>query len=40
MHTTLSTGEVYETRIVNLNNADGPGTQIAYAKRGDRAVYF
>jgi len=43
MHITLPTGGVYrnESSIVNLNNADGPGThRMAYAKRGDHAVYF
>ena len=30
-----------ESSIVNLDNADGPNTHwIAYAKRGDRVVYF
>ncbi|KAG5338420.1 GVQW3 protein, partial [Acromyrmex charruanus] len=40
---TLPTEGVYrnESDIVNLNNADGSGTHwVAYAKRGDRAVYF
>ena len=41
--TTLSTGGVYrnESSIVNLDNAEGPGTHwVAYTKRGDHAVYF
>jgi len=30
-----------ESGIVNLDNVDGGGTHwVAYAKRGDRAVYF
>lgn len=30
-----------ESGIVNLDDADGPGTHwVAYAKRGDRAMYF
>ena len=30
-----------ESGIVNLDDADGPGTHwVAYAKRGDRAAYF
>jgi len=30
-----------ESGIVNLNDVDGPGTYwVAYAKRGDRVVYF
>jgi len=43
MRTILPTGGMYrnESGIVNLDNADGPGTHwVAYAKRGDRAVYF
>ena len=39
------TGRVYrnESSIVNLDNADGPGTHwmaYVYAKREDHAVYF
>lgn len=43
MRTTLPTGGVRrnESGIVNLDNAVGSGTHwVAYAKRGDRAVYF
>jgi len=43
MRITLPTGGVYrnESSIINLDNADGPGTLwMAYAKRGDRVVYF
>lgn len=30
-----------ESGIVNLDDSEGPGTHwVAYAKRGDRAVYF
>jgi len=30
-----------ENGIVNLDNAEGPGTHwVAYAKRGNRAIYF
>src|SRR5580765_6163668 len=30
-----------ESGIVNLDDADGPGTHwVAYAKRGDRVIYF
>jgi len=30
-----------ESGIVNLDDVDGPGTHwVAYAKRGDRAMYF
>ncbi|XP_077258538.1 uncharacterized protein LOC143895358 [Temnothorax americanus] len=30
-----------ESGIVNLDNTDGPGTHwVAYAKKGDRAIYF
>jgi len=30
-----------ERGIVNLNNAEGPGTHwMAYAKKGNRAIYF
>ena len=30
-----------ESGIVNLDNSSGPGTHwVAYAKRGDRAMYF
>jgi len=43
MRTTLPTRGVYRNKnnIVNLNNADGPGTHwVAYSKRTDRSVYF
>lgn len=43
MRTSLPTGGVRrnESGIVNLDNAEGPGTHwVAYAKRGDRVIYF
>jgi len=42
MRTTLPTGvHRNESGIVNLDNAVGPGTHwVAYAKRGNRAIYF
>ncbi|XP_071575288.1 uncharacterized protein [Temnothorax nylanderi] len=43
MRTALPTEGVRrnESGIVNLDNAEGPGTHwVAYAKRGDRAIYF
>jgi len=45
MHTTLPTG-VRRNEIMNLNNAEGPDSGpvhwvcIAYAKKGNRAIYF
>lgn len=43
MRTSLPTEGVRrnESGIINLDNAEGPGTHwVAYAKRGDRVVYF
>ena len=43
MRTTLPMGGVHrnESGIINLDSAEGPGTHwVAYAKRGDRAIYF
>jgi len=42
MRTTLPKGvRRNESGIVNLDNAEGPGTHwVAYAKRGNRAIYF
>ncbi|KYQ50678.1 hypothetical protein ALC60_10221 [Trachymyrmex zeteki] len=43
MRTTLPVEGVHrnESGIVNLDNAKGPGTHwVAYAKRGNRAIYF
>ena len=43
MRTTLPTGGVRrnESAIVNLDNAEGPGTHwVAYAKRDNRVIYF
>ena len=43
MRTALPTAGAYrnESGIVNLDNAEGSGTHwVAYAKRGDRAIYF
>ena len=43
MRTSLPTGGVQrnESGIVNLDNAEGSGTHwVAYAKRGNRAIYF
>ena len=43
MRTTLPTDRVYrnESGIVNLDNAEGLGTHwVAYAKRGNRVIYF
>jgi len=43
MRTTTLSREVRrnESGIVNLNNAEGPGTHwVAYAKRSNHAIYF
>jgi hypothetical protein len=43
MRTTLPTERVHrnESGIVNLDNAEGPGTHwVAYAKRKNRVIYF
>lgn len=43
MRTTLPTGRVHrnESGIMNLDNVEGPGTHwVAYAKRGNRVIYF
>ena len=43
MRDSLPIGGIYrnESGIVNLDNTKGPGTHwVAYAKRGDHAIYF
>ncbi|CAL1672694.1 unnamed protein product [Lasius platythorax] len=43
MRDSLPIGGIYrnESGIVNLDNTTGPGTHwVAYAKRGNRAIYF
>jgi hypothetical protein len=43
MRDSLPIGGIYqnESGIINLDDTDGPGTHwVAYAKRGDRAIYF